>query len=71
MLEHLPDREMVASVTGDVTSTDLDETINRRVEELGTHDSWHACTSIDASERILNKFILKKFLNSKLTQIYF
>jgi hypothetical protein len=39
MLEHLPDREMVASVTSDTISTDLDEAINKSVKELEMHDS--------------------------------
>jgi hypothetical protein len=52
MLEHLPDLEMVASVAGDATSTDLDEAVNRTVKELDAHDSWHICTSIKAFERI-------------------
>jgi hypothetical protein len=34
MLEHLFDREMAASVAGDTTSTDLDETVNKSGNEI-------------------------------------
>jgi hypothetical protein len=38
MLEHLPGREIVASVVGDATSMNLEEAIDRRVKETQQHE---------------------------------
>jgi hypothetical protein len=59
MLEHLPDQEMVASVAGDATSTNLDEVVNRSVKELDAHDSWHVCRilrRLSESQRLSNAY---------------
>jgi hypothetical protein len=52
MLEHLPDRKIVASIAGDTISTDLNEAVNRSVKELEMHDSWHDFMNIKVFERI-------------------
>jgi hypothetical protein len=47
-LEHLPDREMAASVASDTTITNLGGAIDRRVKETQQHEYWRTSTNLKA-----------------------
>jgi hypothetical protein len=50
MLEHLSDWKIVVPVAGDTTSTNLDESIDKGVNETQQHDFQRISTSLDAHE---------------------
>jgi hypothetical protein len=53
MLEHILDRKEVVSVTGDTTSANIEDSIDRRIKEMHQHEYWRASTNIEARIQIL------------------